>query len=236
MYTRFIQLITGVLVLLAGKSWAAEMSMSQSTKIETSASVDVVSAYIFRGATLNKGAAVQPGVEMAIGGATIGVWGSQAMDAEETETEQEVDVYASYDIDLSGATLTFGAVEYIYPGEDIDNDREVSIGIGFDTFLSPSIAVNYGIGGAVEETSYTEFGIEEGVFEEGDFSASLGAAVGYLDPEGGTAGFSHTQLIASASFSMISASLNYFLEMDDEVQSFEDAEEFYVSVGTAYAF
>ena len=154
-------LVLGGSVLACHEGLATEMSVTQTSAIETSASVDLVSAYVFRGITLNEGAAVQPGVEVSIGNATFGVWGSQAMDAEEFETEREVDIYAGYDVEVSNLSVSFGIVEYIYPDEEIDNDREVSVALAVDTILSPSIAVNQGIAGAVEDTTYLEFGVEE---------------------------------------------------------------------------
>ena len=43
--------------LLSAPAYSAAVSMEESTTIEASASLDVVSAYIFRGVTLNKNAA-----------------------------------------------------------------------------------------------------------------------------------------------------------------------------------
>ena len=193
--------------LLSAPAYSAAVSMEESTTIEASASLDVVSAYIFRGVTLNKNAAVQPGIEAAVGDFTIGTWGSLAMDAEDGEGEQEVDLYVGYSIALSDAvSVDLGAIEYMYPDSDIDSDREVSIALSVDTVLSPSIAANFGIEGAVEDTNYYELGLSQDLYAKGDFSSSLGLALGYLDPAEGEAGLSHAQLVASASYSIISAS------------------------------
>ena len=222
--------------LSLGQVQAAEMSISSEDSMESSVTLDMVSSYIFRGVTLNKGAAVQPGVSVSANGLTAGAWGSIALDAEESETEQELDLYVSYEAEIGNLGLTLGAVEYMYPDTDIDSDREVSIGLGLDTVLAPTLTFNYGIGGAVEETLYTELGLEHAIIEVNDVSTSLSGAIGHLSPKEGETGLSHAQISLAASFRGISTSINYFAELDEDVQSFQDGEEFFLSVGTSRTF
>ncbi len=230
--------LSAAIAFFAGSAWGAPFSVEEDTALfSADASIDLVSSYIFRGVTLNKNESVQPGVEAAIKNLTIGAWGSFAMDPEDEEGEKEADIYVSYSVPLNDVfTINVGAIEYIYPESDADNDREVSIGIEIGTLLSPSLAANFGLDGALEDSNYYELGLSQDTFSSGDLSTSLGLLVGYLDPAESKAGVSHVQLIASASYKFVHASANYFVETDDEVQSFEDSETYFLSLGTAYSF
>lgn len=223
---------------VSSQAWGASISKEESTPlISTTASIDLVSSYVFRGVTLNKNPAIQPGLEAAIGDFTVGTWASLALDAEEGEGEKEVDFYASYGLALTEVlSVSVGVAEYIYPETDVDNDREVSAGIELDTILSPSLSANFGIDGAVEDTAYYELGLSQDVYTSGDFSSSLGTAIAYLDPDVGEAGLAFVQLIASLSYKEFNAAANYLVETDDEVQSLEGAEKTYLSLGTAFSF
>ena len=49
-----------------------------------SATVDIASAYVFRGATFNDGIVVQPGVEGEVAGYTVGVWATSTLTTQVT--------------------------------------------------------------------------------------------------------------------------------------------------------
>jgi hypothetical protein len=72
--------------------------------------VDFYSSYIWRGSKLGTGPAVQPCLEFAAGGLTLGAWGS--FDA---SGFGETDLYATYDLPFG---LSFGVTDYYMPEFD----------------------------------------------------------------------------------------------------------------------
>ena len=63
--------VAAVMVMVGSALYAADASLS----------VDVASAYVFRGATFNDGVVVQPGLELGgLGGLSVGVWGNLDVD------------------------------------------------------------------------------------------------------------------------------------------------------------
>jgi len=206
-----------------------------------SMSVDLASAYVFRGSTFNDGAVLQPGLEVGGLPVTVGVWANFDIDdydgAVEGSQFSEIDIYASYDL---GAGFGLGYCEYTYPSGGGDADREVSLSYEADLPGSPSISVNYGIDGGIEKSLYVEAGVSHEIETE-TTTISLGAAVGYADPDEGESGFSHFALSAGASYGVASLTLNYVGQIDDDV--LPDVEDggsydvgFYATLGVSKEF
>jgi hypothetical protein len=88
--------------------------MAQDTEDEKpskfSPGVDFYSSYIWRGSKLGTGPAVQPYLEFATGGLTLGAWGS--FDA---SGFSETDLYAIYSLPFG---LSVGLTDYYYPDLD----------------------------------------------------------------------------------------------------------------------
>lgn len=208
-------LIVSLILITAAASMAAESKVSLSA--------DLASAYVFRGSTFNDGAVIQPGLEVSGLPVTIGVWGNLDLDdyGESLDDGQfsEIDIYASYDLplDFDPVGISVGYCEYAYPSGGGEADREISLSAALDTVLAPSIAVNYGVDGGIDENFYVELGVEHGIDLSDSVSLSLGAALGYLDPEEGESGFSHADISASLSYGIMSAGVTYIAQIDDEV-------------------
>jgi uncharacterized protein (TIGR02001 family) len=185
---------------------------------EASVSLDVASAYVFRGATLNDGLVLQPGLEVSGLPVTLGVWGNFDIDDNDGALEEnefsEIDIYASYDIPVDALDLSVGYTEYTYPGGGVA-DREVSLSAGFDVALAPSVAVYYGIDGGIEDSIYAEVGIGHELTI--GLAVELGATVGYADPDGGESGFSHYTASLGTSLGCLGVSVTYIGEIDDDV-------------------
>ena len=209
--------MTAVACMVAGAASGAEVS----------ATLDVASAYVFRGATFNDGVVVQPGMEVCgfpvVEGLAVGVWGNLDIDDYDGAVADgqfsEIDLYASYDIPLPTEVLglSVGYCEYTYPSGGGDADREVSIGLGLGIPLSPSVSINYGVDGGIEETLYVKLGIEHEQEVTEDLGLSASAAVGYVVPETGDSGFSHYVVTVGAGYSVVSASISYIGQIDDDV-------------------
>ncbi len=188
---------------------------------EASVSLDVASAYVFRGATFNDGLVAQPGLELSGLPVTVGVWGNVDIgDYGETLEESEfseVDIYVSYDIPVEAVALSVGYTEYLYPGAEAVADREVSLSAGFDVPLAPSVSVYYGMDGGIEDSLYAEVGVGH-EFSIGDaLGIELGATVAYADVDGGESGFSHYTASVGASYGCVGASVTYIGDMDDDI-------------------
>jgi uncharacterized protein (TIGR02001 family) len=199
------------------------IGMAVSAMAEAEVTVDVASAYVFRGVTLNDSAVLQPGLS-ASGPIDISVWGNLDLaDYDEIGLESgefsEIDIAASYDIplDLDPVSFSVGYIEYTYPTAGADADREVSIGAALGLPLEPSITAYYGVDGAVDDSVYVELaaGLEQELAE--GLSGSLGAVVAYASPDEGDDGFSHYSVSAGLSYGLLSASVTYVGQIDDDV-------------------
>lgn len=206
------------------------------TPITATAGADLTSAYIFRGVTVNKNAALQPALKVQAGGLTVGAWGSFATDKQEGEVEKEVDGFATYDIPIDTVTLSLGYTEYVYPDTDFDNDQEIMARVSVATLLNPTLAAYHGVGGGILDTNYYELGLKQEVFARSGISTTLGATLGYLDRATGEDGLSHLTLSAGASYKILTASVNYVAETDKNVNDLEEQEQFFVMTGAAYTF
>jgi len=209
---------------------------------EASATLDLASAYVFRGATFNDGLVAQPGLEVSGMPVTVGVWGNVDIDDYDGALDEgqfsEVDLYASYDLPMPEGCLlglSVGYTEYLYPGfggavleTDVDgkavaaavqgeSDREFSLSAGLDLPLSPSVTVYYGVAGGLEDSVYVEGAVGHGFTIAEKVSLDLGALVAYSSPDAGEDGFSHVEASASLGYSVFSAGVTYIGQIDDEV-------------------
>lgn len=196
--------------------------------------LDLASAYVFRGVTLSDEASFQPGIETSgfglpeeYGGVTFGAWGAYDLDDSYTgassSTFQETDWYVSYSLPafVDGLDLFVGYCEYSYGAGS--SDEEFNIGAGY-AIAGVGLGATYyqGVGGAISTSAYYEFaaGYDLEVTEE--LVVSLGARLGYADPDGGESGFSDYDLSAGISYPLgdvwsIGASATYIGQIDDDV-------------------
>ena len=96
---------------------------SQAGDLAASASVDVVSRYVWRGQVLTEDPVLQPAVTVSFLGLSLNVWGS--LDLEDTHDSgsdlrlQEVDYTLSYGFSPTGwLDLEGGVIWYAFPGAD----------------------------------------------------------------------------------------------------------------------
>ena len=124
----------GVQVVTAAVAATCLVASMPAVAADAAAGVDVASAYIFRGATVLDEVVVQPYLEGAFYGVTVGTWANFNTDSSQFD---EIDYYASYELPLGEAApvgVTIGYTEYTYPtavdelGAGLEADREASIG------------------------------------------------------------------------------------------------------------
>ena len=228
-----------VAALAAMISAPAVMAEEEAGGSEVTAGLDIASAYIFRGATLNDGVVAQPYVEVAGLPVTFGVWGNFDIDepapgAADNEFS-EIDIYASYDLPIDGIDASVGYTEYTYPmGGAADREIGVNIGLG-DLPLGPSLGIYYGIDGAIDESIYADISGGTDVELGEDLVLSVGVLVAYMDPDVGEDGFSHYELSAGLGiFEWLSLDVTYLDEIDDDVMEID--EDFVAALRSSITF
>lgn len=186
--------------------------------------VDVNSAYVFRGVTLNEGFVAQPYLEVSGLPIDIGVWGNfdiEDDDARSVDGGQfsETDFYGSYSLPVEEVDVSIGYTEYTYNNGDLDADREISLSFGLDTVLAPSLGIFYGLDGGIEEDFYAELSVGHDIALSEDLGLSLGALIGYKDPgaDGTESGLHQYALSAGLSYEFVSLGVTYYGQADDDV-------------------
>ena len=195
-----------------------------------STTVDFASAYVFRGATVNDGFVIQPGVEGEVAGLTVGAWANIDMDNVGADQVSEIDLYVAKDLgSVAGWDVSAGLCEYTYPGaadsavaEENDGETELSISAsgsvsGFDLSVSAYADISdsstpgyYEIstGGSTSLAGIAlDYGIATGYFD-GDTDATTGL------------GFASYSLSYDTGAGTISAI--YIDEMDDEIVAVDE--------------
>jgi uncharacterized protein (TIGR02001 family) len=190
---------------------------------EASLSLDVASAYVFRGSTFNDGLVLQPGLEVAgLGGLSVGVWGNLDIDDYDGALADgefsELDIYGSYAIPVECMDLSVGFTEYAYPSGGGDADRELGVSAGVGVAgLDLGAGVFYGVDGGIEDSLYIELSAGSS-FELGEtVGLDLGATVSYMSPDEGEDGFSHYTASVGLSCAALSAGVTYIGQIDDDV-------------------
>ena len=214
--------------------------------------VDVATAYIFRGATVYDKPVAQPYMYANIvEGLTLGAWSTLGLDDSNPDTYGEyagdvgeVDLSAEYALPVGKCPLGVSVIytEYLYTNGTLDygteeapdvrateTDREVGLKLALNTncaldnALSPTLAVYYGLDGAIDSSLYSELGLghEFADVAEG-VSLSLGGTLGYLEPDEGDSGLSNATLSAGLKVGVASLKVTYVIETDDDVLAVDE--------------
>ncbi len=196
-------------------------SVGMAEDITASATFDLASAYVFRGATLNDGLVFQHGGMFHLSDFDLGVWGNLDIDDYNGTLKQhkfnEVDIIAGYNIPCEAADLSVGYTAYTYPNDGVDSDHEVTLAAGLDVVLAPSLSVNYGLYGGIEDSIYVELGLGHELELSKNVGAAVSVAVGYLEADEGESGFSHADISAGLSYKAVSATVTYVAQLEDDV-------------------
>jgi len=240
---RFMEVALGVTSVLVGMTASLAAHAA-----DTTVGMDVASAYVFRGNTFNDGPVVQPA--LSVGNfklseeftlpLTLGVWANMDIGTYNHALDKgqfsEVDFTASYALPkvIDKLGWSAGYCDYVYPG-GAASDREVNLGFTYETFLSPSLAFNYGLDGAVRENTTIEGGLKH-AFKLDPVTLTLGGTLGYqIVSESEASGFGPLVLTASTSYKMLTASVSYIAEVEDGVLANYDV-KVVGKLGIAYTF
>lgn len=145
---------------------APQQSTSAAANLSIAGTFGYESAYVFRGALLDRHA-FQSGVELAYSFGTAGevyagVWGSLPISRH--DGTKEFDYYIGYDVQVAElVTIDTGFTYYTYASGNISQTREIYVGTSVDVLLTPSLYFYY------------DFDLQQTVFE-GSISYSLDLA------------------------------------------------------------
>ncbi len=146
-----------------------------------SVGADLFSSYVWRGSQLGSGPSLQPNVQFAGGGLTLGVWGSFDING-----YSEADPYISYSFPFG---LSLGLTDYYYPGlplfeiSDSSGSHALEINAGFST-AGLTLAANYIVnkaGGATSAGGDCYFQVD---YAFRHFGVFLGAGNGWHTTDG----------------------------------------------------
>ena len=207
---------------------------------EVGVTADFASAYVFRGATFNDGFVVQPGIEAsglglpeAYGSVAVGAWGNFDVDdyggTLAGSEFSEIDWYASYSLPslVDGLDLFVGFTEYTYMDPTgaggIPADKEAHVGLGYEVAGIDLGATAYlGTGGGINGNAYYDLSVAYAYAVSEELELSVGALVGYFDPDAGTSGWNDGVFDLAASYALgevwsVGASAAYIAQLDDDV-------------------
>ena len=150
------------------------LALSSLTLGQVSLGVDVFNRYVWRGTDFGNSATVQPSIEYAFGGVTVGAWGAWSLSGAPGGNEN--DLYLSTSIGPVGLTLT----DYFFPtyagSDDIftleNHIIELSAGVDLGPVKS---LVAYNLSGDDDNSAYVELsygpvtlGMGNGFYTVGD--------------------------------------------------------------------
>jgi hypothetical protein len=158
------------------------------------ATVDINSAYVWRGLTFNDGLVVQPSIDVAAdNGLGINVWGNFDIDDYDNTLDDnefsEIDLTLSYSKTIGMLDVGGGVIEYTFPATDPDGDGSgtgatattelyVSLGMPIVGGLSAALDAYYDID-ALDAFSYATLGLSYAYDITDKLSMEAGGAVAY---------------------------------------------------------
>ena len=194
---------------------------AEAAETSGSASVDVMSSYMWRGFELHEDAAVQPSVGITYGGFGANLWSDYNTGPGEAA---ETDLTLNYSFSADKFSFDVG---WIYFGLDgAEDTQELYLTVGYDIRLSPSLTVYYdfdeGDGAFIVASIGHSFGITEKISLDLGASASYNAESEYSI--GNYSDFHNADISASLSFPVndaisITPILAYSFALSDDAEA-----------------
>ncbi len=180
--------------------------------------LDLASAYVFRGATVNDRAVLQPALEVGVlPRLSLGIWGNLDRRDDPRQEFTELDLTATYGFELQDLGISLTYTEYVYPAASSRGDREIALGLEWPAVITPSVTIAYGVGGAIQKDLYMEIGpgIEPPLIA--DVTLTLGTSVAYRTQDDRADGWSHYTLSVGLQYGPIGAGLAYIGRIERDV-------------------
>jgi hypothetical protein len=114
---------------------------AEETEVSGSASVAVMSNYVWRGFKLSNSYVIQPSVGITYGGFGANLWSNLDSDLDDSFEHFETDVTLNYTFTVDKFNFDSGYIYYAL--EAAEDTQELYFSVGYDTLLSPAVAVYY---------------------------------------------------------------------------------------------
>jgi len=153
---------------------------ADAAQLSGSASIDVMSNYVWRGQKLSNSWVVQPSVGITYGVFGANIWANYDSDSKINEGDghgelSETDITLNYTRSIDRLTLSAGYIYYALNG--VNDTQELYISAAYDTLLEPALTVYYdfdeGQGAFITASLGHSFEVANGT------TLNLGAAASY---------------------------------------------------------
>ena len=119
---------------------------AEEPKVSGTASVDIMSNYVWRGQKLSNSWVIQPLVAITHGSFGANIWANYDSDSKIDEGDghgevTETDVTLNYTHSINKLTLTGGYIYYALSGAN--DTQEIYLSAGYDTLLKPTLTIYY---------------------------------------------------------------------------------------------
>ena len=170
MRTKIYLLIFTILIAAAFPAFAEE---TNGPEVSGSASVDIMSQYIWRGWQLSDDSVIQPSVGITYEGLGANIWSNYDND---TTAITETDYTLNYTFNIEKFGFDVGYIFYTFPDSDFDT-QEIYASASYDVILSPSLTVYYDFDEG--EGAFIVAAIGHSLAFPKDISVDVGASVSY---------------------------------------------------------
>lgn len=164
-----------VITLILAVGFTLSSTYVKAAETSGSASVDVMSNYVWRGFKLSNSVVIQPSVGITYGGFGANLWSNLDTDIDDSLEHNETDITLNYAFAKDKFSFDLG---YIYYALDSAKDtQEAYFSIGYDTLLSPTLTIYYdfdeGDGAFITASIGHDFDLGKNI------ALSLGASASY---------------------------------------------------------
>src|SRR4030066_545196 len=142
---RTVRVSMVVLTVLLGMVFAGSVFASE-PKVSGTASVDVLSNYVWRGQKLTNSWVIQPYVGITFGSFGANIWANYDSDSQVDEGDEhgefsETDLTLSYNFSVEKWNFGLGYIYYAFTGAN--DTQEVYLSTSYSAFLNPSLTIYY---------------------------------------------------------------------------------------------
>ncbi len=159
-----LRIVVSAMILML--SFSAGNLYAEEPKVSGSASVDVMSNYVWRGQKPSNSWVIQPSVGITYGSFGANIWANYDSDrAEATET----DLTLNYGFSVNKFNFVAGYIYYALEGTN--DTQEVYFSANYDTLLKPALTIYYdydeGDGAFILASICHSFGLSKDIFYGG---------------------------------------------------------------------
>lgn len=148
---------------------------AEETEVSGSASVDIMSNYMWRGFKLSNSYVVQPSVGVTYGGFGVNLWSNWDSDWDDQGELTETDLTLNYTFSIDKVELDVG---YIYYGLEAAADtQEIYVSAGYDICFNPALTIYYDFDEG--DGAFIVASVEHDIELTKDAALSLGGSISY---------------------------------------------------------